>query len=651
MLLPVMAASEDLANSTDYFTVLGAAIWDRMGGRIATCDANGDGVDDVVIAADLADGVSGARYDSGEAWLVLGQRKRWQGSKPITQLATTRIVGPDMFDSVGRAVACGDLNGDGFDDIVLGAINANGASNDAPATGEAHIIFGRPVWPPSIDLLLGVSTVLYGENRDDNFGDLLSIGDLNADGTDDLVVGAHYGENSTYTGTPGRAYIFSGRNTWPPRLDASTQANVRILGRGALQDFFGDDHTVGDLNQDNIADLVIAAPAGDGQNDSRPDAGEIFILRGRSNWPSVIDLSSDSPDTYIVGPDITDRVGNLRGLAIGDLDGDGNPEIFVGSRWGDGPSENRFDAGEYRGVEINGNLPVTIDLATEYDYVGFAPTIGDGAASWLLVGEIDGHPPRDLAMSVTKGDGPAETRPNSGETIVVYGRPTFPRTADFAAGAADLTIYSKAANELCTLKGLADLNNDGMDEVLVGAWLDSTDVLPEVRIVSPFDSDGDGVRQLADNCPLVANPTQIDSNGDQRGDVCQLDWDGDSINDPLDCAPSNALGGPPGEATNLRFAAGSKSELRWDAAPFGERYEVTRGNPSLFVGSNFGECVTGSDANPTDLSYFDASIPASGEVLSYLISARNIVCALSGTLGLTSSGASRANSNPAGCPY
>lgn len=639
----------DLATATDTFTMTGAAIWDRAGLRVETCDANGDGIADLVVGADQADGLSGTRFDSGEAWLVLGQRKRWQGTRGIAQSAVTRILGRDAFDSLGRAVACGDLNGDGFDDLVLGAIFGRGAANSATSTGEAHIVFGRATWPATIDLLSGGSTVIYGESRDDLLGDKLSVGDLNADGTVDLVVGARNAENASETGVPGRAYLLFGRATWPSSLQMNADASVTIFGPGVLPDFFGENHAVGDLDADGTLDLVVGAASGDGVSDTRTSAGDLYLFRGRTTWPTTIDLSTTSPDVYIVGANAGDLCGSLRGIAIGSVSLSGQTELFLGARYADGPDETRFDSGEFRSVSFPSGFPPVVDLSVEYHRIGYAATSGDGAATWVRIGEINGSPPSDLVVSVTQGDGPGETRSGAGETVAFYGGASVPLDADFGGDSVDMIVYGKAAGEFCTLKALADLNDDGFDEVVVAAWLDSTSVKSELRLVSPYDSDGDGLRQLADNCPLVPNASQLDTNSDERGDACQWDWDGDSLIDANDCAPANALGGTPGVVSNLRFALGSKSHLIWDLAPFGQRYEVTRGSAAQLSISDYGTCLTNSDPNPADLAFTDNSLPAIGEVFTYLVQARNLVCGQSGTLGTRSNGTGRVNLNPARC--
>jgi hypothetical protein len=121
------------------------------------------------------------------------------------------IVGADQGDYAGEDIACGDLNGDGFDDIVIGALAADGPDNARRNGGEVQIVFGAATLPPTVDLRSSSAVVIYEADQDDQTGFRLAIGDLNGDGSQDLVVGG------SARSRPRR--IYRGENLPPVRTD------------------------------------------------------------------------------------------------------------------------------------------------------------------------------------------------------------------------------------------------------------------------------------------------------------------------------------------------------------------------------------------------------------------------------------------------
>ncbi len=149
----------------------------------------------------------------------------------LTVQQGTTIVGADAYDNSGRSVSnAGDVNGDGFDDLIIGASYGDASGNTKANAGESYVIFGKADWSttPTIDLanLGSAGITIFGANASDQSGrSVSSAGDVNGDGFDDLAIGAIGGDASgNAKSDAGESYVIFGKADWSttPTIDVTT---------------------------------------------------------------------------------------------------------------------------------------------------------------------------------------------------------------------------------------------------------------------------------------------------------------------------------------------------------------------------------------------------------------------------------------------
>jgi len=236
---PAALQLEDLDGSTG-FRLDGVDALDQSGRSVASAgDVNGDGIDDLIVGARYAD--PGSRGQAGETYVVFGREAATGGFPAAIQLEGLdgstgfRLEGVDAFDQSGRSVApAGDVNGDGIDDMIIGARSADPGGRDR--AGESYVVFGREAtgggFPAAIRLadLDGIDGFrLEGVDAGDYSGSrVASAGDVNGDGVDDLIIGAFYADPGGRD-RAGESYVVFGRDhsgACAPDLDLDGQLTI-----------------------------------------------------------------------------------------------------------------------------------------------------------------------------------------------------------------------------------------------------------------------------------------------------------------------------------------------------------------------------------------------------------------------------------------
>ncbi|MBK6911047.1 MAG: fibronectin type III domain-containing protein [bacterium] len=447
------------------FTLWGRAAKDYLGTKHNAADLDGDGIKDLIVGAAWSD--TPGRLNGGEVYIVWGGPHlrgtfRDVASAPdMAALQTTFIKGAEADDKLGIWVTSGDADGDGHEDILIGAPRANGFANNAGAdqTGECYLVYGPFARNDTIDLANPGDqrmTVIFGIDPGDQLGNTCEMGYLNGDAYCDLVLGAgaqvvaRLGDTDVdypfETGgagdgpnndrpAAGEAYILFGSATLPDTINlaAGMPANsVIVWGAHGIEntgevggDCLGEEITIADINNDGLQDVMIGAFRTDGRFNDIFWAGGNFLFYGQYDWPAEVDIRDGLPDsvTAIYGGGIDWLLGDS--TPLGDVNGDGFFDIMFGCVHDAGPY-GIFKAGTVRIVWGKAELlPPVIDFAdpsdTMYVQVIQGAEVSDLLAYWATTGDFNNDGYWDVIPNVMHGDGPNNERNNAGDFYIISG--------------------------------------------------------------------------------------------------------------------------------------------------------------------------------------------------------------------------------------
>jgi hypothetical protein len=465
--------SFDLAHQRPALTVLGAQTEDGLG-AIASADVNGDGHADFIIGAPAADGPDDGRPDAGEAYVIFGPH-------PGATLDLSRdkpdvtIFGAKSSDFLGFAVGSGDVNGDGFADILLGAPLADGLDDQRPDAGEMYVIFGGPTLASTLDLAQGEQDLtIFGAGPDDSLGAALAAGDSSGDGFADILVGSFLADGPDDTRyQAGEAYLLLGSSGLSGRRDmAQGEYDLAILAQDA-DDQLGHYLAMGDLDGDHLDDLIVSAFRADGPRNEREDAGEVYVFLSSAGLKGVADLATTRPNFTACAADAFNDLGAA--VAAADMNDDGIADLIVGAPRADPVSaaDARRGAGEvyvfFGGASLTGSRDVS-QSQQDLTLLGADPDDRFGTA--LAAADLDGDGKAEVIAGAERGDGPDDRRQDTGEIYVVRASSTLPAKLDMAGGAYNAIVFGQRSGDMLGASlAAADWDGDGRFDLLAGAPL------------------------------------------------------------------------------------------------------------------------------------------------------------------------------------
>lgn len=380
------------------------------GWALAAGDVNGDGYADAIVGAPHGD--LGLVVDVGRVLVRFG---------PAFVIEQSLLApAPQTSADFGYAVACGDVNGDGYADVLVGEPDTQiGLTLDV---GRAYVFFG-----PTLTTSVTLNQPIAQAGAD--FGQAVAIADVTGDGIGDAIVGAP--EAKLGAVTSGQVYVYAG-----PTFALTATVDDPNAAAGA---HFGWSLAAGDTDADGKQDLVVGIP--DGSVGASIEAGRIRVFKGPSLTTSLLVIEPT--------PEVGANYGTT--VACGDVNGDGRADIATG-----------IPDAKALGVNDSGEAAVAFGPTFTSQIVVREPTVELGAdfGACVALGDVNGDGLADLCVGVS--DATAATLADAGEAFLFLGP--------------NLTTVSSLVPEPINLgddfgyaAAMGDFNGDGLMDPIVGA--------------------------------------------------------------------------------------------------------------------------------------------------------------------------------------
>lgn len=412
----------------------GATNGDKAGTVFDAGDFDGNGYNDVVVGASYNDG---AGADSGRVYVMSGPI---DASASLTVAAAT-LTGPTAGYGAGNALGVGDLNEDGYDDLVIGASKAKNGGTDS---GAVYLVHGPLAGAYDLSL---ADLILVGDIANDVAGSAVTaLGDVTGDGAPDLALGATGQGESSYQ-NQGAVYIISGALTGTVDLSTPT---AKITGEDRYDRLGSAVVNAGDTDGDGVDEVALSAYTWPNNHSQ----GAVYLFEGP--LAGVVDVLTYT--ARLEGEEDNDQAGY--GLAAGDLDGDGYGDLVLGAPLA---TEDEDEQGVV--YIVNGPMSGSVGLASATSRIVGAELRGNAGTSVDADGDVDGDGRDDLLIGVPASD---LTAVDAGAAYLVFG-PAPAGTSTLGASGLGMAGVVTRDNAGTSVGFLGRLNSDLIEDLGVGA--------------------------------------------------------------------------------------------------------------------------------------------------------------------------------------
>lgn len=455
------------------------AIGNKILANNIVADVDDDNVPDVLVASIENLVVGGrARNQAGRVVAYQGGTGFFNDTDSVVPTGSLfEIAGGDPSDRLGGGPAAGmavaDVTGDGINDVIVSAPDADGVGDARASSGEVYVLVGGASLAGFIDLgaspaHAALGKIIYGAAAGDA-AKVLAVGDMDGDTVADIIIGSPGDDNANGADAGSVSIVYGGGDlATAGAIDLLNDASVSHILGGVAGEILGSGvAAVGDFAGTANADLLV----GNARHSANGDrSGGAWAFQGPIAPGSSLDIALGSQDTTWLGAEAYDRLGSS--VAIGQVNGSATGDALIGVPRLRTAGVRRGSLDVWTGPVAAGTNDLSAAATPGARVLG--RSLDDSVGPSLAIGDMNGDGFDDFPVVSSQGDGPGDARDGAGEFQIVLG------AADLGGGGdidlnvvgVSLLVYGAESRDLLghypMSTSMGDINNDGRADICIG---------------------------------------------------------------------------------------------------------------------------------------------------------------------------------------
>ncbi len=484
----------DFKSQSADFTLTGINTDDLFGFTVAAGDLNNDKIDDIIVGAFMADPFG--RTTAGQVYVIFGQPflpKEQELSKDSADVTISGYLNSAMFSI---PLTTGDINGDGIQDLIIGSYEAT--VNARQEAGAVFVFYGRQKWPSTFtNASAGADLIVLGANPGDKLGRGIATGDFNGDKIDDLMIGSYFADPQSVENA-GTVYVVQGGPAPSRVIDLKFKQALVTIDANVAGGGLGVTIAAGDINNDNISDMIIGALWEN--SGAKLAAGKAYVFYGSQQYQSANPAKKVTANANLIfsGANASDNLGI--GLTLRDINSDNYDEVIISAA--NALSDKNKRPGACYVFNGRADWQGSIDLASAVPNLRIWGTQDKDNFGWVTAAaDLNGDGTDEVLVGADLAD--PSNRADAGEVHVFIGNalPTTPTLLTPIGG-----NYIASANPTLTWKISTDKNSDSIYYKIVVFRTDINDSI----FFDSFQSDLQLKRILVTGQPAIEfKPTLV----------------------------------------------------------------------------------------------------------------------------------------------